>query len=124
MKDDFPFTNIEMLMDITTRHEMLSVWMFLWIQPNNDYQKGSTKNGLHLSMDNILLECDATHLKYQRAMELIFHGMIHKAMKDYVDDTLDKSRKRRDHIAALSAIFDRLEEYKVFLNPNKCVFRI
>ena len=75
------------------------------------------------------MEYDAMRLKdagatYQRAMTLIFHDMIHKIVKDYVDDILAKSRKRQDHIATLSAIFDRLEEYKVRLNPKKCVFGI
>lgn len=57
-------------------------------------------------------------------MTLIFHEMIHKTVEDYVDNILVKYRKRRDHIAALSAIFDRLEEYKVCLNPKKCLFDV
>ena len=61
---------------------------------------------------------------YQRAMTLIFHDMIHKIVEDYVNNILAKSRKRQDHIATLSAIFDKLEEYKVRLNPKKCVFGV
>lgn len=57
-------------------------------------------------------------------MTLIFHDMIHKTIEDYVDDILAKSRKRQDHIATLSAIFDRLEKYKVRFNPKKCVFGV
>ena len=30
---------------------------------------------------------------YQRAMTTIFHDMMHKNMEDYVDDTLEKSKK-------------------------------
>lgn len=61
---------------------------------------------------------------YQQAMTLIFHDMIHKTMEDYVHDILEKSKKRRDHIEVLGNIFDQLEEYKVKLNPKKCVFGV
>ena len=30
---------------------------------------------------------------YQRDMTTIFHGMMHKYMEDYVDDTLEKSKQ-------------------------------
>lgn len=35
---------------------------------------------------------------YQWAMKTIFHDMMHKNMKDYVDDTLEKSKKRDTHL--------------------------
>lgn len=38
---------------------------------------------------------------YQREMTLIFHDMIHKTVEDYVDDILEKSRKRWDQLVAL-----------------------
>lgn len=57
-------------------------------------------------------------------MILIFHDMIHKTVEDCMDDILANSKKRQDHIVALSAIFDRLEKYKVCLNPKKCVFGV
>lgn len=45
-------------------------------------------------------------------------------MDDYVDDLLVKSRIREDHLDVLAKIFDRLEKYKVRLNPKKCVFGV
>lgn len=56
---------------------------------------------------------------YQRAMTLIFHDMIHKIVKDYVDDILANSKKRSEHIEVLGPIFSRLKEYKVRLNLKK-----
>lgn len=61
---------------------------------------------------------------YQRAMTTIFHEMMHKLMEDYVDDLLAKSLTRKDHLKVLYTIFKRLEEYKVRLNPKKCVFDV
>jgi hypothetical protein len=61
---------------------------------------------------------------YQREMTLIFHYMMHKIVEDYVDDILSTSKKKRDHIEVLSQIFDWLAEYKVRLNPKKCVFGV
>ena len=38
---------------------------------------------------------------YQRAMTAIFHDMMHKEIKDYVDDIVVKSKTRRDHLTIL-----------------------
>lgn len=61
---------------------------------------------------------------YQRDMTTIFHDMMHTFMEDYVDDILEKSHTREDHLEILDKIFDRLEQYKLRLNPNKCNFRV
>ena len=45
-------------------------------------------------------------------------------MEDYVDNILGKSKTRESHIDVLTTIFERLEKYKVHLNPKKCVFGI
>jgi len=61
---------------------------------------------------------------YQRAMTVIFHDMLHDIVEDYVDDILSKSRTRVAHPNDLQRIFERLREYKVRLNPKKCVFGV
>lgn len=61
---------------------------------------------------------------YQRAMTIIFHDLLHKIMEDYVDDLLGKSKTRDEHIPILRQTFERLEKYKLCLNPKKCVFGI
>jgi len=38
---------------------------------------------------------------YMRAMTTIFHDMIHKEIKVYVDDVIIKSKKAKDHMADL-----------------------
>lgn len=61
---------------------------------------------------------------YQRAMTMIFHNMMHTFMEDYVDDILASSYNREEHIEILEKIFDWLEQYKLWLNPKKCVFGV
>lgn len=61
---------------------------------------------------------------YQRAMMTLFHDVIHKIMKDYVDDRLDKSKIREGHLEFMAKIFDRLEQYNIRLNTKKCVFSV
>jgi predicted HD phosphohydrolase len=61
---------------------------------------------------------------YQWVVTVIFHDMIHDIMEDYVDDILGKSKTREDHPIILRRIFERLREYKVRLNPKKCVFGV
>ena len=59
---------------------------------------------------------------YQREMTNIFHGLIHKTLQDYVNDILVKSHNAIDHLFDLETNFDRLANYHLMLNPNKCVF--
>lgn len=57
-------------------------------------------------------------------MTTVFHDLLHKIMEDYVDDLLGKSKTRQEHIPILKQIFERLEKYKLRLNPKKCVFGV
>lgn len=61
---------------------------------------------------------------YQRAMTTICHDLMHVTVEDYVDDLLVKSIDKNTHLDILSVVFDRLEKYKVRLNPKKCVFGV
>ena len=61
---------------------------------------------------------------YQRAMTVIFHDLIHKILEDYVDDILVKSLNALDHLSHLEEVFNRLAEYRLMLNPKKCVFDV
>lgn len=60
---------------------------------------------------------------YKRAITILFHNMIHDIMEDYVDDLLAKTKMREGHFDVLAKIFDRIEQYKVWLNQKKvCVW--
>lgn len=50
--------------------------------------------------------------------------MMHTFMEYYVEYLLAKSFTRAEHLGILDKIFQRLEQFKVRLNPKKCVFRV
>ena len=59
---------------------------------------------------------------YQRAMVTLFHDMMHKEIKVYVDDMISNSCTSRDHLIDLRKLFEHLVKYRLRLNPNRCVF--
>ena len=129
-KDDFPLPNIDIIVDLTAGHEMLSLmdgfsgYNQIHIAPK-DYHKTTFTCPWGTYCWNVmpfgLKNAGAT---YQRAINTIFHDMMYKIMEDYVDDLLAKLVTKKDHLKVLDTIFKRLEEYKVQLNPKKCVFDV
>ncbi|PKI61416.1 hypothetical protein CRG98_018190 [Punica granatum] len=59
---------------------------------------------------------------YQRAMVTLFHDMMHKEIKVYVDDMIAKSKEGEDRLVNLKRLFERLKKYKLRLNPAKRTF--
>ena len=58
-------------------------------------------------------------LTYQRTMTVIFHGMLHHEMEDYMDDIVVKSRKHEDHIKVLKKVFEWCRPFKLRMNLLK-----
>jgi len=46
---------------------------------------------------------------YQRVMTSMFHNFIHKIVEVYMDDILEKSKKKKDHVKDLRATFERMK---------------
>jgi len=61
---------------------------------------------------------------YQRAMVTLFHDMMHKEIKVYMDDMIAKSKDEENNIPALKKLFERLRKYQLKLNPAKCTFGV
>ncbi|WKA03511.1 hypothetical protein VitviT2T_021615 [Vitis vinifera] len=113
-KDDFPLPHIDMLVDSTTGHSMLSfidgfsrynqILMAL-----EDMEKMSfiTEWGTYCYkvMSFGLKNVGAT---YQREVTTIFHDMMHRDVEVYVDDMIVKSRDGSDHLAAFERFFERI----------------
>jgi len=128
-KDDFPLPNIDLIVDLTVGHEMLSLMdgfsgynQIMIVEEDQHKITFTCPWGTYCwrVMPFGLKNAGAT---YQRAMTVIFHDLFHHMMEDYVDDILAKS-SRADHIQVLRQIFDRLKKYQVRLNPKKCVFGV
>ncbi|KAI5311613.1 hypothetical protein L3X38_040786 [Prunus dulcis] len=61
---------------------------------------------------------------YRRLVNKIFTEQIGKTMEAYVDDMLVKALKRADHIGNLAEPFSLLRQYRMKLNPSKCIFGV
>ena len=59
---------------------------------------------------------------YQHAITTLLHDLIHKEVEVYVDDMIVKSKDREEHIPAFQKFFERIQFYKLQLNPKKCTF--
>ncbi|RVW21846.1 Retrovirus-related Pol polyprotein from transposon 17.6 [Vitis vinifera] len=129
-KDDFPLPHIDMLVDSTAGHSMLSFmdgfsgYSQILMAPE-DMKKTSfiTEWGTYCYrvMPFGLKNAGAT---YQRAATTLFHDMMHRDVEVYVDDMIVKSRDRSDHLAALERFFERIRQFRLRLNPKKCTFGV
>ena len=61
---------------------------------------------------------------YQRVATTLLHDLIHKEVEVYVNDIIVKSKDREGQILALRKFFERIQFYKLRLNPKKCAFRV
>ena len=61
---------------------------------------------------------------YQRVTTTLLHYLIHKEVEVYVDDMIVKSKESEGHIPALRKFFERVQFYKLRLNPKKCTFGV
>ena len=55
---------------------------------------------------------------YQRVATTLLHDLIHKEVEVYMGDMIVKSKDREWHIPALQKFFERIQFYKLWLNPK------
>jgi hypothetical protein len=129
-KDSFPLPRMDVLIDSTSGHELLS-FMDAFSGYNQihmselDKEKTSfiTDRGLYCynMMPFGLKNAGAT---YQRLVNRMFRDQIGRNVEVYVDDMLVKSRKATNHLANLEETFNTLKRYRMKLNPAKCAFGV
>ena len=54
----------------------------------------------------------------------MLHDMKHNEVEVYVYDMIIKSKDREGHITNLRKFFERIKEYRLRLNPQKCTFGV
>ena len=59
---------------------------------------------------------------FQQMVNKVYEEQIGRTMEVYADNMLVKSLRCVNHLQHLSEVFDRLQKYKVRLNPEKCTF--
>ena len=129
-KDYFPLSHIDMLVDNTAGHPMLSFmdgfsrYNQILMSPK-DMEKTFfiTEWGTYCYrvMPFVLKNAGAT---YQRASTTLFHDMMHRDVEVYVDDMIVKSRDKEDHLAALQRFFERTRQFRLRSNLKKCTYGV
>ena len=129
-KDSFPLPRIDLIVDATAGHELLSFmdafsgYNQISMDPNNREKTSFvTWQGTYCYrvMPFGLKNARAT---YQRLVNRMFQKQIGTSMEVYIDDMLVKSTTTELHIVHLSEAFQILREYNMKLNPAKCAFGV
>ena len=61
---------------------------------------------------------------YQKMVTTLLHDMMHNEIKVYIDDMIVKSKDRKSHATNLRKLFERIKEYTLRLNSQKCIFGV
>ena len=113
-KDSFPLPHIDMLVDATAGHEMLSFMDTFFgynqiLMHPDDQEKTSfiTERGIfsYKVMPFGLKNARAT---YQHLVNKMFHDLLGRTMEVYIDDMLVKSLRAEDHVEHLKQSFEVL----------------
>ena len=129
-KDSYPLPRVDVLVDSTARHQLLSfidaLSSYNQIRMHEDNQEKTsfvTSQGLfcYKVMPFDLKNAGTT---YQRLMNKMFAPQIERNVQVYVDNMLVKSRREEDHLEDLRETFDTFHSYNIKLNPGKYVFGV
>ncbi|GMH09059.1 hypothetical protein Nepgr_010899 [Nepenthes gracilis] len=129
-KDSFPLPRIDLLVDSTSGHELLSFmdaysgYNQISMSPEDEeHTSFMTDQGTYCYkiMPFGLKNAGAT---YQRLVNKLFADQISRNMEVYVDDMLIKSKVMDDHTADLEEAFEVLRKHRMKLNPTKCAFGV
>lgn len=129
-KDDFPLTNIDILVDNTMGYEILSLmddfsnYNKIWFNLDNQHKIGLTIHWGNFYYKVIYFGLKNASVTYYHAMTYIFYDMMHDIVEDYIDDLLSKFPTWEGYWDVLRRFFQHLLEYNIQLNPKKCIFGI
>ena len=129
-KDDFPLLHINVLVDNTARSALMSLMDgFLGYNQIKMALKEMTKTtfttewGIYC-YTVMLFGLKNARATYQRMAIALLHDMMHNEVEVYVDDMIVKSKDRENHTTNLRKFFERIKEYRLRLNPQKCAFGV
>ena len=129
-KDSYPLSQVDILVDSTTRHQLLSFmdtfssYKHIKLdEANQEKTSFVTSQGL-FSCKVMLFGLKNASTMYQRLINKMFAHQIGRNVQVYVDNMLVKSRKEHDHLDDLKETFDTLHSYNMKINPRKCAFGV
>lgn len=129
LKDCFPLSRIDQLVDATRGHQLLS-FMDAYLSYNQIKIYHPDQKHISFIIDRglycyimMLFELKNVEAVYHKLVNQIFMQQIEKTIEVYVD-MLVKSLLVEDHLTHFIEMFDVLCMYRIKLNPSKCVFGV
>ena len=113
-KDDFPLPHIDILVDNTIGHALLSFMDgFSGYNRIKMVPEDMEKTSFITPWGTYCYKVMPFGLKnagaiYQRVATTLFHDLTHKEVEVYVDDIIVKSKDREGHILVLRKFFERI----------------
>ena len=127
-KDNYPLPHVDTLVNNTTTNRFFSFmdgfssYNQIKMAKEDKAKTTFTTHWETYAYDVMPFGLKNTSATYQQAMVTLFHDMMHKEIKVYVDDMIAKSHTAKDHLVDLRKLFKCLIKYRLRLNPNKCIF--
>ena len=130
LKDNYPLPRIDILVDLTERHQLLS-----FTDAFSDYNQiklddADQENTSFVTSQGLFcykvspFDLKNVGTTYQRLMNKMFARQIGRNVQVYMDDMLVKSWREGDHLNDLKETFDTLCSYNMKLNQRKCSFGV
>ena len=119
MKDDFPLPHIDILVDNTVGHTLLSFMdSFSGYNQIKMALEDMEKTSFIIPWGTYCYKVMPFGLKnagatYQLATITLLHDLIHNEVEVYVDDMIMKSKDHEGHRLALQKFFERIQFYKL-----------
>ena len=129
-KDDFLLPHIDVLVDNTVGSALMSfIDGFLGYNQIKMAHKDMTKSTFTTEWEiycNTVGPCGLKNVgeTYQRMATALLYDMMHIKVEVYVDDMIVQSKDKGNHTKNLRKFFERIKEYRLRLNPQKCTFGV
>ena len=129
-KDSFPLPRIDLIVDTTSGHELLSFmdafsgYNQIKMDPSNQENTAFVTGQGTYCYQVMPFGLKKARATYQWLVNKMFQKHIGTSMEVYIDDMLVKSVKVGLHVNHLAEVFQVLKDYKMKLNPTKCTFGV
>jgi hypothetical protein len=129
-KDEYPLPRIDTLVDVAAGSKMLSMLdcfsgyhQIFMNKADEEKTSFTTPFGTYcyMRMPKGLRSAGCT---FNRMIKKVLGDQLGRNVSTYVDDVVDRSKKREDHIQDLRETFANLRQHGLKLNPKKCIFGI
>jgi hypothetical protein len=130
LKDDFPFTRIDKIVDSVVGFEMMALLDYfsgyhqIWLHKEDGEKTSSiTHFGTYcyLKMPEGLCNANPT---FYRMTKTALKDQVGRNVLSYVNDIVVASKKRDSYISDLAETFMNIREARLKDNLEKCIFRI